>query len=161
MSEQQWKETFTETKPLEPYTGKPLHGYSGHEVQVMGQVMVNVEYGNQRRELPLLIVIGQQRPPLFGRDWLHSIQIEWTKVHQIRRGQEADIVNRFPLVFQKGVGTIKGTKQIFDSKKEQNQFLRKAVQLHTHYSHCWKQNWTKCKEMAFWSQWKIVTGRHH
>ena len=25
MSEQQWKETFTESKPLEPYTGKPLH----------------------------------------------------------------------------------------------------------------------------------------
>ena len=48
MSEQQWKEIFTETKPLKPYTGKPLHGYSGDEVQVMGQVMgqvmVNVEY---------------------------------------------------------------------------------------------------------------------
>lgn len=68
MSEQQWNETFTESKPLKPYTGKPLHGYAGHKVQVVGQVMVNVEYGNQRRELPLLIVTGQLRPPLFGRD---------------------------------------------------------------------------------------------
>ena len=123
MSEQQWKETFTETKPLEPYTGKPLHGYSGHEVQVVGQVMVNVEYGNQRRELPLLIVTGQQRPPLFGRDWLHSIQIEWTEVHQIRRGQEADIV---PLVFQKGVGTIKGYKADIRLKEGAKPIFKKS-----------------------------------
>ena len=126
MSEQQWKETFTETKPLEPYTGKPLHGYSGHEVQVVGQVMVNVEYGNQRRELPLLIVTGQQRPSLFGRDWLHSIQIEWTEVHQIRRGQEADIVNRFPLVFQKGVGTIKGYKADIRLKEGAKPIFKKS-----------------------------------
>jgi len=49
MSEQQWKETFTKTKPLNPYRGKPLHGYSGQEVQVVGQLMVAVEYGSQKR----------------------------------------------------------------------------------------------------------------
>jgi len=32
MSEQQLKATFAESKLLNPYKGKPLHGYSGHEV---------------------------------------------------------------------------------------------------------------------------------
>ena len=96
-------------------------------LQVVGQVMMNVEYGNQRKEFPLLIVTGQQRPPLFGRDWLHSIQIEWTEIHQIRRAQEPDIINKFPLVFQKGVGTIKRYKADIRLKKERNQFLRKLV----------------------------------
>ena len=39
MSEQQWK-GLTNGKPVK---GKPLRGYSGHEVRVMGQVDVNVE----------------------------------------------------------------------------------------------------------------------
>ena len=37
-----------------------------------GQVAVDVEHGSQRKELSLLIVAGEQRPPLLGRDWLHS-----------------------------------------------------------------------------------------
>ena len=49
MSEQQWKETFTTTKLLNPYKGKPLHGYPGQEVQVVGQLMVAIEYGSQKR----------------------------------------------------------------------------------------------------------------
>ena len=57
MSEQQWK-----SKPLRPYEGKPLRGYSGHEVHAIGQVTVDVEYGSQRKELPLLIVAEEQRP---------------------------------------------------------------------------------------------------
>ena len=40
MSEQQWKETFTMTKPLNPYREKPLHGYSDHEVQMVGQLIL-------------------------------------------------------------------------------------------------------------------------
>ena len=70
--------------------------------------MVNVEYGSQKTELPLLIVRGQQRPPLLGRDWLHSIQIDWKETYQIRKARETDIMKRFPLVFQKGVGAIRG-----------------------------------------------------
>ena len=71
-----WKERFVKGKPLKPYKGKLLHEYLGHVVQVVGQVMVNAEYGNQRKELPLLIIAGQQRPPLFGHDRLHNIQVD-------------------------------------------------------------------------------------
>ena len=38
--------------------GKLLWGYSGHKVQVIRQVTVDVEYGSQKKELLLLIVAG-------------------------------------------------------------------------------------------------------
>ena len=57
MSEQQWK-ALTNGEPVKPYQDKPLRGYSGHEVRVVGQVDVNVEYERQLVQLPLLIVEG-------------------------------------------------------------------------------------------------------
>ena len=38
-------------------------GYSGHEVQVIGQITVDVENGSQKKGLSLFIVTGEQRPP--------------------------------------------------------------------------------------------------
>ena len=37
-----------------------------------GQVTVDVEYGSQTKELSLLIVAGEQRPPLLGHYWLYG-----------------------------------------------------------------------------------------
>ena len=72
MSKQQWKTLFTESKPLRPYEGKSLRGYLGHKVHIIGQFTVDVEYGSpQRKEIPLLIVAGEQRHPLLGHNWLH------------------------------------------------------------------------------------------
>ena len=58
MCDQQWKRMFGETVALELYKGKPLQGYSGHELQVIGQAKVEVEYGHQRYQLLLLVVAG-------------------------------------------------------------------------------------------------------
>ena len=126
MSEQQWKTLFTESKPLRPYEGKPLWGYSGHEVQVIGQVTVDVEYGSQRKELSLLIVAGEQRPPLLGRDWLHSIKLDWAKLHYVQEGLLQDTVSKFPAVFQKNVGTIKGYKADIRLKEGAKPIFKKS-----------------------------------
>ena len=43
-----------------------MQEYCGHEVQVMGQAKVEVEYGLQRNQLPLLVCCGRNlTPPLF------------------------------------------------------------------------------------------------
>jgi len=108
MSEQQW-ETLTNGKPVEPYQGKPLRGYSGHEVKVVGQVDVNVDYEGQQVQLPLLIMEGEHKPALFGHDWLTAIKLDWTRLHQLRSDIAATgIASNFPDVFQKDVGCIKG-----------------------------------------------------
>ena len=65
--------------------GKQLQGYSGHEVQVVRQVQVDVGYGHQRHQLTLLLVAGNQRLPLFGCKWLQSIQLNWAALHELRK----------------------------------------------------------------------------
>ena len=110
MSEHQWK-TLTSGDPVKPYRGKPLQGYSGHEVKVVGQADVNVEYERQQIQLPLLIVEGEHKPALFGRDWLAAVKLDWTRLHQLRSDPSAagaGMVSKFPDVFQKDVGCIKG-----------------------------------------------------
>ena len=72
MSELQWKTLFIESTLLSVYEGKPLWGYSGHDVQVFGQITVDVEFGRQKKKLSLCIVAGEQRPSLLVYDWLHK-----------------------------------------------------------------------------------------
>ena len=116
---------FGETVALELHKGKPLQGYSGYEVQVIGQAKVEVEYGNQRYQLPLLVVAGTQRPPLFGRNWLQSIHLDWTALHQLRENASG-IVGRFPAVFGRDVGTIKGYKAIIRLRQGTKPIFKKS-----------------------------------
>ena len=83
MCDKQWKRMFGQTVALKLYKGKPLQGYSGHVIQVIGQAKVEVGYGHQKCQLPFLVVEGNQRPPLFGHNWLQSIQLDWTALHQL------------------------------------------------------------------------------
>ena len=126
MSEKQWEAVFGETKSLYPYEGRPLQGYSGHELQVIGQATVDVEYAQQTKQLPLLIVAGDQRPALFGRDWMQSIQLDWAKLHQIRQGTAANLINTFPSVFSKSMGTIKGHKAVIRLKQGAKPIYKKS-----------------------------------
>ena len=95
-------------------------------MQVIGQVTVDVEYGSQRKELSLLIVAGEQRPPLLGRDWLHSIKLDWAKLQHVREGLLQDTVSKFPAVFQKNVGTIKEYKADIRLKEGAKPIFKKS-----------------------------------
>ena len=123
MLEQQWKSVFGKTKTLESYEGRPLQGYSGHELQVVGQARVEVEYAQQKKQLPLLIVAGDQRPPLCGCDWMQSIQLDWGRLHQIWQGT---YISKFPSVFIKTIGTIKGYKAVIRLKQGAKPIFKKS-----------------------------------
>ena len=70
ISEQQWNSLFPDTGALPPYTGQPLRGYSGHQLEVVGQAMVQVTYEKQSVTLPLVVTAGIHKPALFGKNWL-------------------------------------------------------------------------------------------
>ena len=108
------------------YQGKPLQGYAGHEVQVIGQVEVDVEYGHQKKQLPLILVAGNERPPLFGRKWMQVIQLDWAKLHQIREKAAASIVSWFPAVFNAEVGKIKGYKAVIRLREGTKPIFKKS-----------------------------------
>ena len=79
-------------------------------MKVVGQVDVNVEYERQLVQLPLLIVEGEHNSALFGHDWLAAIKLDWTMLHQLCSDTAAaGVVSKFPSVFQKDVGCIRGS----------------------------------------------------
>ena len=53
---------------------RKLRTYTGEELVLEGQLMVEVVYGDQPKELPLLVVVGRD-PSLMGRDWLRHIRL--------------------------------------------------------------------------------------
>ncbi len=46
----------------------------------MGELQVNVSYGDQRAQLPLIVVDGNG-PNLMGRNWLKHIQLNWQHIY--------------------------------------------------------------------------------
>ena len=57
-------------------------------MKVVRQVEVDMEYGEQQVQLPLLIVEGKHKPALFGHDWFTAI-----KLHQLCSNTDS-MVNR-------------------------------------------------------------------
>ncbi len=51
-------------------------------LKVTGEVTVLVAYGTHQEEL-LLVVVEGDGPSLFGRNWLHRIQLSWAEVKAV------------------------------------------------------------------------------
>ena len=68
---------------LEPTVVK-LKSYSGHELQVLGECTVHVDYQGQSKDLPLLIDEGHG-PNLLGRNWLSHLRLDWNSIQQIKK----------------------------------------------------------------------------
>ena len=68
--------------------------------------MVKVTYqGQEVNHLPLLVVEGSG-PLLFGRNWLHKIQLNWGEIKRV--STELDrLMEKFPNLFKDGLGTVK------------------------------------------------------
>ena len=57
-----------------------LTTYSGEQLQVAGQMLVNVKYGRQQNQLPVCVVKGNG-PSLLGRNWLQKITLNWKSIN--------------------------------------------------------------------------------
>ena len=62
-------------------TTTQLHSYSGESISVMGQMEVEVHYGDQTAKLPLVVVSGEG--PSFGHDWMIKIQLNWKEIYTV------------------------------------------------------------------------------
>ena len=77
---------------------------------------MKVTYGQQERCLPLVVVAGVG-PSLFGRNWLHDIQLDWSNIHQVRTPLE-QILDRYSEVFRPELGTLQGVQVKLELKPE-------------------------------------------
>ena len=100
------------------FQGKPfmkgevkLRTYSGHEVQVRGELQVVVRYHGQQEDLSLLVVEGDG-PSLLGRDWLSKLRLNWQQIfimqaEESHKGLEK-VLSQFKEVFNPNLGSLQG-----------------------------------------------------
>ena len=99
---------FWPSRPLEA-SSVNLRTYSGDQVGVLGGLNVDVSYGDQKAELPLLVVEGSG-PSLFGRDWLARIRLDWKAIYMVTCHPVEALLSRHRKLFEEGLGTLQGHK---------------------------------------------------
>ena len=60
-----------------------MRSYSGKKIPVLGKISVPVKYDNQEEVLDL-IVVEENLPALFGRDWLSRIKLDWKNMFRVK-----------------------------------------------------------------------------
>ena len=110
-----------------------LQGYSGEEIPVDGEIMVDVQVQESispqtTYRLPV-IVVATKSNCLLGRNWLTEIRLDWPRLLRIggisSLGSEVKaelqaVLARFSRVFESGLGTFTGPV-VKISKKEDAQ----------------------------------------
>ena len=106
--------TKAERPALTP-SSRRLQTYTGQELQIRGTINVNVEYGEKKQSLPLLVATGDG-PSLIGWDWMMHIRLDWKKFAlDLNNLQPApptalqDILQKHAAFFREELGLVRGT----------------------------------------------------
>ena len=89
-----------------------LRTYTEEQMEVVGQLNVRVQYGDQVEKL-VLVVVGGNGPSLFGRNWLKYLKLNWSKIasiHSSRSETLRTLINQHQKLFTEELGTIKPFK---------------------------------------------------
>ena len=79
MSESTFRKTWKGSGPKLQSSNVRVKTYTGESLDVLGSIVVDVEYEGQRESLQLHIVAGAE-PTLLGRDWLHKLKLNWPAI---------------------------------------------------------------------------------
>ena len=73
---------------------------------------LTVKHKDQSAAKLPLYVVQNGGPPLFGRDWLSDIQLDWQHwLRQTKRTSNLDsLLNKYGVVFGSELGTLRGMK---------------------------------------------------
>ena len=81
-----------------------LRTYTGETLTVCGETQVCITYKKQQYHLPLVIVEGNG-PPLFGRNWLQQITLDWKEISMVMTNLDA-LLQRYHSLFKDELGTM-------------------------------------------------------
>ena len=107
--------------------------YSGEQIKPEGKLLVRVEQNNQVND-STLYVVKTKEPVLFGRDWLHQIQLDWRRICAISKEQPTQdtqkkfekLLDEYSEVLKGEIGTLKSTKEKIMVKQGSQPILYKA-----------------------------------
>ncbi len=101
-----------------------LSTYTGEKISPLGQIQVNVKYKNSCYSMCLLVTPSGCKP-LFGRNWLDEIQLEWhsifgkpKEVHTIEYSNVNGVVEQYATLFENVLGCYRGTPVELTVNKE-------------------------------------------
>lgn len=102
-----YKNIFQKEPTLLP-TPVNLRTYTGEIIRPLGTTQVNVDIDNQQKLLQLYI-LKKGSNPIFGREWLREIKLNWPEIKKIESTQytATALQEQFKAVFQDGIGKIK------------------------------------------------------
>ena len=104
-----------------------LQSYLGEPIPVVGSVIVQVEYEDQRANLPLIVhVVKGNRPTLLGRSWLGKVRLNWSQINYTQRPQLHVLLDKYSEVFSEELGTMVGQKATIDITPEAKPRFHKA-----------------------------------
>ena len=85
-----------------------LRTYSGENIPPLGVCSVNVELENQLERLNLYVV-DKGGPPLFGREWLKHLKLNWAEIKALETNKQSvsEVLERYKNVFTDDLGMLK------------------------------------------------------
>ncbi|XP_075554179.1 uncharacterized protein LOC142587182 [Dermacentor variabilis] len=112
-------------------TDVTLRTYTGALVRPCGVAVVNVQHSGRTAQLPLYLV-DQAGPPLLGREWLHTLRLDWDSIwglNYISRGQPkwmpaVVMAQTGPVSFKVRVSTPSGC---LEWRRHKNQLLQSTT----------------------------------
>ena len=108
VSETTWKECLPHVK-LEP-SKQNLSTYTGQRIRVMGKVIVPLRCNGQTAQVSLVVVPGEETP-LFGRNWLNVVRLDWPEIKGMENNTSVEIfLKKYAKVFRNELGTLKKYK---------------------------------------------------
>ena len=109
------------------HTNVVLKTYTGEMISPEGVITVAVKMNRQRAKLTLYVVKGAL-PPLFGREWLRKIRIDWREIKMISKETLDGVLQKHKEVFKTELGTLKGIEAAIALKVEhQTKFCQARV----------------------------------
>ena len=107
ISEATRKLLFPKLKPTKSKV--VLKTYTNEVVSVVGELSVQVQYGEQTKQMKLLVVSGNG-PSLLGRNWLTEIQLNWQQINKVTKSDLYTLFETHKNIFKEELGTISSHK---------------------------------------------------
>ena len=86
-----------------------LTTYTGEQLKLLGERMVEVKYGTQSKHLTLRVVEGSG-PSLLGRDWLKEVKLDWRSIGMAsinwEKSQVHTLLSKYSSVFEEGLSVM-------------------------------------------------------
>lgn len=94
-----------------------LRTYTGQALRPEGVLDVHVKMGKQTAVLPLYVVQGDY-PPLYGREWLRQIKLNWKEIKRVKLNMLEAVLQNHATIFSKQLGEMKNIKAKITLKPE-------------------------------------------